>query len=250
MFPSFLVYAGAMAALVGGVSVLKPLRFLRIRSRRQAAIVLGLGVLLAVAGVAWPAGETRTATPQTRLDEFVPVYQFSEFHSIRVAAPRESVYQALKAVTASEVSLFRTLAWIRRFGRSDEESILNPAAGVPLVEEALRSGFLLLADEPGREIVLGTLVVAPRGFHPKHDPTPQDFKVLHEPGFALAAMNFRVEDAGPGECQVTTETRVYATDASARSRFARYWRVIYPGSALIRRMWLRAVKRRAETAVP
>ena len=27
-----------------------------------------------------------------------------------------------------------------------------------------------------------------------------------------------------------------------------YWRVIYPGSALIRRMWLRAIERRAMTA--
>ena len=28
-----------------------------------------------------------------------------------------------------------------------------------------------------------------------------------------------------------------------RRRFAGYWRVIYPGSALIRRMWLRAIIR-------
>jgi hypothetical protein len=39
---------------------------------------------------------------------------------------------------------------------------------------------------------------------------------------------------------------VHATDDSARRKFARYWRVIYPGSALIRRMWLRAIKLRAE----
>jgi hypothetical protein len=45
---------------------------------------------------------------------------------------------------------------------------------------------------------------------------------------------------------VTTETRIYATDASAGRRFAPYWRVIYPGSALIRRMWLRAIAHRAE----
>jgi len=31
-----------------------------------------------------------------------------------------------------------------------------------------------------------------------------------------------------------------------RQRFQLYWRVIYPGSALIRRMWLRAIKQRAE----
>jgi hypothetical protein len=60
-------------------------------------------------------------------------------------------------------------------------------------------------------------------------------------------MNFRLEDAGDGTTLITTETRIYATDASARRRFAGYWRVIYPGSALIRRMWLRAIARRAET---
>ncbi|HYW41393.1 MAG TPA: hypothetical protein VE959_00970 [Bryobacteraceae bacterium] len=31
--------------------------------------------------------------------------------------------------------------------------------------------------------------------------------------------------------------------------FAAYWRMIYPGSALIRRMWLRAIKRRAEGGI-
>jgi hypothetical protein len=45
---------------------------------------------------------------------------------------------------------------------------------------------------------------------------------------------------------LTTETRIYATDTSARKKFAAYWRVIYPGSALIRVMWLRAIRGRAE----
>jgi hypothetical protein len=58
-------------------------------------------------------------------------------------------------------------------------------------------------------------------------------------------MNFRLEDEGE-TCLVSTETRVQTTDASSRRRFAMYWFVIYPGSALIRRMWLRAIKRRAE----
>ena len=60
-------------------------------------------------------------------------------------------------------------------------------------------------------------------------------------------MNFLVEDEGGGWTRVTTETRVFATDAAATRRFAAYWRLIYPGSALIRRMWLRAIARRAET---
>jgi hypothetical protein len=69
-------------------------------------------------------------------------------------------------------------------------------------------------------------------------------------------LNFRLEDADadagatPAASKVTivtTETRIYATDASAQRRLALYWRVIYPGSALIRRMWLRAVAHRAES---
>jgi hypothetical protein len=59
-------------------------------------------------------------------------------------------------------------------------------------------------------------------------------------------MNFLVEEEGDGWCRLSTETRVLATDDTARRRFAVYWRLIYPGSSLIRRMWLAAVKRRAE----
>ena len=35
-----------------------------------------------------------------RLDEFAPSYEFNEVHSIRVIAPKERVYAAIKAVTA------------------------------------------------------------------------------------------------------------------------------------------------------
>jgi len=78
-----------------------------------------------------------------------------------------------------------------------------------------------LAEEPGREIVLGTLVMAPPGGQ-QSTITPQDFRVLRAPGLALAAINFRVNDAGNGAFLVSTETRVYATDASTRRKFAGY----------------------------
>jgi hypothetical protein len=58
-------------------------------------------------------------------------------------------------------------------------------------------------------------------------------------------MNFIVTEDGPGRSLLTTETRVFASGPAARRRFAIYWRVIYPGSAFIRRMWLRAIQERA-----
>src|SRR5207302_1037170 len=191
--------------------------------------------------------EVRVNAARNHLDEFVPVYQFHEFHAIQVTASRQQVAQAIKAVTADEIFLFRTLIWIRRLGRKGPENILNPPGNTPLLDVATRTTFILLAEEPDREMVFGTLVGAPRGWRPKGRATPEAFKSLHEPGFALAAMNFVIEETKPGLCTVTTETRVYATDSAARRRFAAYWRTIYPGSALIRRMWLRAIKRRAES---
>jgi hypothetical protein len=59
------------------------------------------------------AKEVRVATPLTLLDEFAPVYQFGEFHSHRIAAPPEQIYSAVKSVTAQEITLFRTLVWLR-----------------------------------------------------------------------------------------------------------------------------------------
>jgi len=70
-------------------------------------------------------------------------------------------------------------------------------------------------------------------------------RALDDPGYAKATMNFLITESESG-CVVTTETRVHATDARSRRRFGMYWLAIYPGSALIRRMWLRAIKRRAE----
>jgi hypothetical protein len=56
------------------------------------------------------------------------------------------------------------------------------------------------------------------------------------------AFNFQVA-AG----ELTTETRVYLTDARARRAFAGYWLVIRPWSGWIRREWLAGVVRRAAT---
>ena len=242
-----LIDAGLAAGFLGLISLIRPLRFLGIRSRRQGAVWLASGAALGLAGAMLPAPSRRVPERSSRLDEIIPIYQFSEHHEIRVHASRERVHEAVWKVTAEEIQLFRALTWIRspHFSEDGRESILNAPAKKPILEVATSSGFMLLADDPGREVVVGMLVVAPRRAR-EHVEDPQGFTALEAPGYAKAVMNFRMADEGGGWTRLTTETRVWATDASARRRFAAYWRTIYPGSAFIRRMWLRAIRERAE----
>lgn len=173
----------------------------------------------------------------------MPVWQFGERHSIEVDASPAQAFAAMKAVTADEILLFRTLTWIGRGGRSLPESILNAGKGQPLIDVATRSGFVKLVDDPPRELVIGTIVKKPAGVHLAL--TEEVFRKPLAAGFATAAMNFLVVPNPAGGTTVSTETRVFANNPAARRAFGRYWRVIYPGSALIRRMWLRAIKKRA-----
>jgi len=245
MFGSAIVYSGLIITTAGLILFIKPIERLRVTSRSEALVIVGIGVLLMGVGLNLPAPESRVAKVETRLDEFIPVWQFRERHTIRIAAPPARVFEAIRKVRANEISLFKTLTWIRRGGRRASESILNAGDSTPLLEVATRSGFIYLADDAPREIVIGTVVVAPPGGHGVL--TAETFKTSLAPGFALAAMNFKVTPDGPNGSFVSTETRVFANSVGARQRFARYWRMIYPGSALIRRMWLRAVRRRAMT---
>ena len=231
--------------LVGLVSLVRPLRSLRIRTRRVAFALLAAGSLLFGAGLSLPVVPPRLPGPRMAIDEVVPVYQFAEHHEIRIAAPPDRVLAAARAVTAREIRLFRLLTWLRspRLPGAGDGSTLSPAVDQPLLEVALRTSFVMLREQADRELVFGTVVCCGLGAPPR---TAEDFAAL-DGSLARAVMNFYVEDAGGGVSRLVTQTRVAATDAAAERAFARYWRVIYPGSALIRRMWLRAIKARAES---
>ena len=248
MLPVVLTDIGLLIVFTGAISVLKPLTFLGVSNRAWAVGVLVTGLLVAVVATRLPASETTVGSTKNILDRLTPVYQFHEVHSATVQASPERVYRAIKAITADEILLFRTLIAIRQLGRPLPASVTSLPEHMPLLEIATRTTFVLLADMPN-EIVVGTVVHVPPDFGKWRPRTPDEFLALRSrPGFALATMNYLIEPAGVGASVVSTETRVYATDAPSRRQFAVYWRIIYPGSALMRRMWLRALRLRVEAA--
>lgn len=238
-----LVDVGLVCVLVAAICLCKPLKLIGIKSR-SSALILGLcGVLAIVIGGNLPVYETRVQSVRTRLDALTPVYQFHERHTTRVDASCQRVYAAVKAVEPDEILGFRSLTSIRRFGRRGARNILNPPPHQPILQTALRTGFVPLADEAGQEVVVG-LVMSPLLMGWK--PTPNQFEKLDTPLLVKATMNFRMDPIDADHCTLTTETRMFGTDKDALRLVAMYWRVIYPGSAFIRRMWLRGIRKRAE----
>jgi hypothetical protein len=204
--------------------------------------LLAVGAALAAAGLLLPARPFRLAGPAMELDDVVPVYEFGEDHALQVRAPLERVDRAIREVSAAEIRLFRTLTLLRApFERAaGRPSILNPPPRRPILEVALRTGFVALRDRPGRELVFGMLVCGA----PEAPLDPPAFEAFAPDSHAKAVMNFHLEPAAGG-VMLRTQTRIHAT-GRCRRRFAVYWRLIYPGSALIRRQWLRAIRKRAE----
>ena len=186
------------------------------------------------------------AVHASELDRAAPVYEFRERHSLRMRATPERIHDGIMNVTADEIFLFRTLIWIRRLGRPLPPSTLNVPKGTSLHEIGARTTFIILADSV-RELVSATVVA-----RPKDTTRPRSADELlslrTKPGYAIATMNWTIEPQRDGRCLVTTETRVHVTDAGTRLRFAAYWFLIRAGSGFIRRMWLRAIRKRVEAA--
>jgi hypothetical protein len=128
---------------------------------------------------------------------------------------------------------------------------LPTGSSEPLLAQMMDSGFVFLGEEPDREVILGVIgqMFKLRGDAPAIR-NAREFVAFEEPGYAKAAMNFYVEPVVDDGTELFTETRVLTTDPASHRRFGWYWRVIYPGSALVRRSWLYAAKRQAERRSP
>ena len=183
------------------------------------------------------------------LDEVLPEYDVNEVHEAGLPVPPDEAWAALIALRPAEIRLLVPLMALRAVpGLVMRRRALEVDLRAPVLDGLARNGFLRLAEREGEEVVYGVVgrFWALSSLETiRRLSSPQEFAAFAEPGYARAAMNFAVR-AQDGGSLVTTETRIAGTDDRARRQFARYWRVIGPGSAAIRISWLNAVRRRAQ----
>jgi hypothetical protein len=206
-----------------------------------AAGLLGLGYV----GLTWLryGKHLGNGRRDALLDRFLPSYEVREQHETRVAAPSDVTYAVARELDLHQSGLVRALF-------KGRELLMGARPGhrqhpQSFLSEVLALGWRVLAEEPGRELVMGAVTqpwkpeVEFRGLE------PEEFVGFNQPGYAKIAWTLSVEPTGPATSIFGTETRVATTDAEARRLFRRYWSLVSPGVLLIRYEVLRIVRREA-----
>lgn len=190
------------------------------------------------------------------IDEYLPVYAAVERHQVIVRATQRATYDSIRTTDLASAVPVRLLLAIRSLpsaiasGPRALSALSRRSSASITLGQFERAGFSILAEDPPREILIG-LVGAfwqLRGGMCSTD--AGHFRGPQEKGTARAAWNFLVEDIGDGLVRLSTETRVQPADAASARRFRAYWLFVRPGSGLIRRYMLKAIRREAERESP
>ncbi len=243
---SVVPYAALILVVTGLICLIHPVKTIFVRSRKAALGLIAGSLLSAAVALFWPASTIAVSERTSLLDEAMPAYEFVEHHQVRVHAALPTAYAALQAVTPDELAAYPILMKVRNaaMGRSWSKPT-TPSPAIVAIFSDSRSGYMLVQRNE-REMVFGGIgrVTARRG---KPDvPSPAAFASFSQPGCVKVAFNLKVDDAGNGWATLSTETRLHAVDAEGRRGMAVYWRLIYPGSGMLRTMWLEAARARAE----
>ena len=194
----------------------------------------------------------RTASPAADeadplLDIFMPIYDIAERHHVKVAAPANVTFGALMYMDLEDSTLIRAIFKGRELLMGAEPDAKATASS--LVETTKKLGWVVLAEVPGHEIVMGAVTrpweadVTFRGIPAEH------FAAFDEPDYVKIVWTLRADGVSPMRSIARTETRAVATDAPARRKFRWYWARFSPGIILIREMSLCLVRKEAERRV-
>jgi hypothetical protein len=181
------------------------------------------------------------------IDEFMPIYDVSEYHETTVRAPINRVYDSVRTADLNRSLIVRLLVRLRGLPHSLSRGNQQRRPNLNL-DALMKSGFVLLGEHHPNEIVLGLIgrFWTPAGGRCRVKDA-EAFRDFDQSGYAKAVWNFSLVEDGPTATRLATETRVRCLDDGSRRRFRLYWTVIAPFSGLIRREVLRAIRRSSES---
>jgi hypothetical protein len=107
-------------------------------------------------------------------------------------------------------------------------------------------GWGVLAEVPGRELVMGAVTQPWKADVVFRALPPHEFASFRDPDYMKIVWTLRADPIDAAHSVFRTETRAVATDTVSRRNFRRYWSLLSPGIVLIRWMALGPLKIDAE----
>jgi hypothetical protein len=213
-----------------------------------AGIGVGIASYGAYAGTTWLRyGRARKAAgdeADVQLDRFMPQYDVVERDQIEVDAPAALTLAAACELDILQSPVVRTIFKGRELllgGTADRTD--RPREFLELTKSL---GWGVLAEIPGREIVMGAATQPWKADVVFRALPAAEFAEFHEPEYVKIAWTLRADPLGDDASIFRTETRAIAMDAVARAKFRRYWSLLSPAIILIRRATLGPVRDEAE----
>ncbi|MFZ5645177.1 MAG: hypothetical protein ACOY46_16500 [Bacillota bacterium] len=179
-----------------------------------------------------------------RLDFYLPVYDFSEKHSVTIGSSREDVYNDILELDIKKSKVIGALLRIRGLYSKLAGGGDWGTTGTGLsIRDMIKDSFLILEDVHNSEIVMG---FAGRFWMPSSDMvkfgSPDEFIEYKREGTCKGAWNFYIDEKLGGGTVLSTETRVLCLGRGAKTAFGLYWLIIRPFSGLIRIIMLKMIK--------
>lgn len=194
------------------------------------------------------------------VDEFLPTYDVSDGVAVVAEAGTAAAWEALLDADLIEVGRRKPLVGALGALRALPElagHLLHgeppPSAPDSLTLRGLseqppeQGGWLLLAERPGEEIVLGLVGKFWRPVIEYAAVDPERFRDFDEPGWAKTAYALSLRPLGEGRTLLEGVMRTATTDERARRWFRRYWTLgVGSGAHLLVGGLLEVVAERAE----
>ena len=174
----------------------------------------------------------------------MPRYDVVERHRVPVNAPAAVTLHVARDIDLFDLPAVRAIFKGREWLMGSAPAERPPSRGMLAAVQEL--GWVMLAEDPGREVVMGA-VTRPWEANPVFRPVPPDqFRAFAEPGYVKIVWTLRADPTSRTP-RSSAPRRAHWPPTPTRDRASGvYWSLLSPGIYLIRWLSLGPVKATAE----